>query len=164
MGIGPIRVLAIVAALAGCGGGRGAGVSEDGAGFISCVPYARQASGIDIRGDAWTWWDGAAGRYGRGKRPAVGAVLAFQRTGQLPSGHVSVVDAVNGPREILVNHANWNSTPAWRGRVQTAQKVVDVSPANDWSAVRVQNHLGSLGRIYPAYGFIYPSSRIVASR
>lgn len=163
MGIGPIRVLMIVAVLSGCAGGRSAAPSGDG--FVSCVPYARQASGIDLRGDAWTWWDAAAGRYGRGKRPTVGAVLAFRRTGQLPSGHVSVVEAVNGPREVLVEHANWNSTPAWRGRVQTGQKVVDVSPANDWSEVRVQNHLGSLGRVYPAYGFIYPlQPRAIASR
>jgi len=23
---------------------------------LQCVPYARQLSGLDIRGDAWSWW------------------------------------------------------------------------------------------------------------
>ncbi|MGC8159731.1 hypothetical protein ACP3WZ_24715, partial [Salmonella enterica] len=31
-----------------------------------CVPFARAASGIQIYGDAWTWWGQAAGRYRRG--------------------------------------------------------------------------------------------------
>jgi hypothetical protein len=41
-------------------------------GPMQCVPYARQVSGIDLRGDAWTWWGNAAGRYERGKKPAAG--------------------------------------------------------------------------------------------
>src|SRR5688572_24210456 len=47
------------------------------AGVLQCVPYARAQSGIDIRGNALTWWDQAAGRYRRGAEPQVGAVLAF---------------------------------------------------------------------------------------
>ena len=30
--------------------------------YLQCVPYARQVSGIQIYGDAWTWWDQAEGR------------------------------------------------------------------------------------------------------
>ena len=32
-----------------------------------CVPFARAASGIQIYGDAWTWWDQAEGRYQIGR-------------------------------------------------------------------------------------------------
>ncbi|GAA3271795.1 hypothetical protein GCM10020258_47310 [Sphingomonas yabuuchiae] len=35
-----------------------------------CVPFARQASGIAIYGDAWTWWSKAEGKYPRGRTPA----------------------------------------------------------------------------------------------
>ena len=35
--------------------------------------------------------------------------------------------------------------------------VVDVSEDNDWSAVRVESFKGSLGRVYPIDGFIYPN-------
>ena len=131
--------------------------------FVSCVPFARAVTGIDIRGDAWTWWDHAAGRYARGQVPVPGAVLAFSGTRQLPLGHLSVVEAVVGPREIRVEHANWSSTPSWRGTVLTGQRIVDVSPSNDWTSVRVQNHLGSLGGAYAAHGFIY-QHRFAAAR
>jgi hypothetical protein len=131
--------------------------------FVSCVPFARAVTGIDIHGDAWTWWDHAAGRYGRGQVPVPGAVLAFAGTRQLPLGHLSVVEQVVSAREILVEHANWSSTPEWRGKVLTGQRIVDVSAANDWTAVRVQNHLGSLGGAYVAHGFIY-QQRVTAAR
>ena len=57
-------------------------------GPMQCVPYARQVSGIDLRGDAWTWWGNAAGRYERGKKPRPGAVLVFRRTRAMPRGHM----------------------------------------------------------------------------
>ena len=44
-----------------------------------CVPFARAASGIQIYGDAWTWWDQAEGRYQRGETPRVGAVVALRQ-------------------------------------------------------------------------------------
>ncbi|RZJ82850.1 MAG: CHAP domain-containing protein, partial [Massilia sp.] len=56
-----------------------------------CVPFARAASGIQIWGDAWTWWDQAKGRYARGNTPRVGAVFAFAKSNKLPLGHVAVV-------------------------------------------------------------------------
>jgi hypothetical protein len=34
--------------------------------------------------------------------------------------------------------------------------VTDVSAANDWSEIRLMNKHGIFGRVYPAYGFIYP--------
>ena len=36
---------------------------------LQCVPYARDHSGVKIFGDAYTWWDQAAGKYPRGHAP-----------------------------------------------------------------------------------------------
>ena len=126
-----------------------------------CVPYARVVSGIPIRGDAWTWWRTAQGRYRRSSRPAVGSVLALKRTRRLRLGHVAVVRRIVNNRIIVVDHANWLN----RGRVHRATPVIDVSAANDWSAVRVWYTPGrKLGaRTYPAYGFVHPG-RMISSR
>lgn len=124
-------------------------------GFLYCVPYAREVSGIAIFGDAWTWWEAAAGRYARGSRPTEGAVLVWKRDGRLTDGHVAVVTAVASAREILVTHANWAWAGKPRGQVDRDVSVIDVSPKNDWSAIRVWNG-SSYGRIYAAHGFIYP--------
>ncbi|MGH6960663.1 MAG: CHAP domain-containing protein, partial [Dongiaceae bacterium] len=67
-------------------GGGAIAVLPTPTGPMQCVPYARQVSGIDIRGDAWTWWDSADGQYRRGKAPKAGAVLVFHRTNRLPRG------------------------------------------------------------------------------
>lgn len=162
---GMIRALGIAMLLlvAGCAGDRdGMPVADRQTALLpppgkplQCVPYARQVSGIDIRGDAWTWWTAADGRYSRGKKPRPGAVLVFARTGRLPLGHLSVVLRMVHSREILVTHANWGSTPATRGRVADGVRVIDISPANDWSELRVWNGNG-FGKAYPAMGFIYP--------
>lgn len=129
-------------------------------GFLECVPFARTVSGIGIRGDAWTWWDRADGIFWRGSVPRVGAVLAFKRDNSLRSGHVAVVVQLSNPREILVTHANWGSDGDTRGVVHERQPVMDVSPANDWTAVRLMNTKGTFGRTYPAHGFIYqPQSK-----
>ena len=121
-----------------------------------CVPYARAESGIQLSGDAWEWWDAAAGRYDRGQAPRNGAVLVLRRTSRLNDGHLSVVSRVVSAREIRVDHANWANGSA-KGRVTLDQPVVDVSPRNDWSMVRVWyppvNGLGTTS--YPAAGFIY---------
>ncbi len=121
---------------------------------LQCVPYARRISGIQIRGDAWTWWQSAAGRYSRRQQPMAGSVLVLGRSRQLRGGHIAVVDAVLGDRVILVSHANWLN----RGRVHEKTPVLDVSPKNDWSLVRIWYTPGrTLGRrSYPAKGFIYP--------
>ncbi len=122
---------------------------------MSCVPFARAVSGIDIHGDAWTWWQGAADHYARGDVPQVGAVLTLKRTRSLRLGHVAVVAEVQGPREIMVTHANWDNNSNSRGAIHERQPVVDVSAANDWSEVRFMNTRGGFGRTYPAWGFIY---------
>jgi hypothetical protein len=118
---------------------------------ISCVPYAREVSGIEVPGNAWEWWSNAAGQYARGSQPEAGGVLVFRANGRMRLGHVAVVSGVVNSREVMVDHANWGG-----GGVAHDVAVVDVSEANDWSAVRVQlpNH-GDFGSVYPTYGFIY---------
>lgn len=121
---------------------------------LQCVPYARAHSGIDIHGDAWTWWQSAEGRFRRDRTPQPGAVLVLSRSEYTHLGHLAVVAQVVGPREILVEHANWLN----KGNIHRMAPVHDVSKANDWSAVRVWYIPGGqLGRrIYPASGFIHP--------
>jgi surface antigen len=122
---------------------------------ISCVPYAREASGIFVAGNAWQWWENASGQYARGYRPEPGSVLAFRSTGRMRLGHVAVVTRVVNAREVIVDHANWPSS-AMYGGVSRDVMVVDVSEANNWSAVRVQlSRTADFGSIYPTYGFIY---------
>lgn len=127
---------------------------------LQCVPYARQLSGIRLYGDARTWWTQAAGRYPRGHLPAVGAVMAFAPYGKMRLGHVAVVSRVIDSRRILLRHANWSPIAGQRGQVETDVLASDVSPANDWSAVRVWfAPLGGLGTTHwPVSGFIYPGA------
>ena len=122
-------------------------------GFLQCVPFARQVSGIDIRGNAWTWWDQAAGRYERGGQPKVGSVMSFKRTGRNPYGHVAMVSKIVSEREVLLTHANWS----YRGGVERNVRAIDVSPNNDWTDVRVwYGPIGDVGlRSNPTNGFIY---------
>jgi surface antigen len=132
---------------------------------ISCVPYARQVSGIMVVGNAWQWWTNAAGEYARGYRPEPGSVLAFKANGRMRLGHVAVVERVINAREVIVDHANWPSTGD-RGAVSHNVAVVDVSEANNWSAVRVQlANRDDFGSVYPTYGFIYnrPDSGVVTA-
>ena len=122
---------------------------------ISCVPYARQVSGITVAGNAWQWWENAAGLYARGDQPEAGSVLNFRANGRMPMGHVAVVTHVVNAREVIVDQANW-PTAGMRGGVSHDVAVVDVSEANNWSAVRVElDHGGDFGSVYPTYGFIY---------
>jgi surface antigen len=118
---------------------------------ISCVPFARSASGIELKGNAVNWWDAASGVYQRGRAPERGSVLNFRATGRMRLGHVAVVTAVVNSREVEVDHANWAG-----GGVERGIPVIDVSPDNDWSEVRVSlKHSGDFGSVYPTYGFIY---------
>lgn len=120
---------------------------------VWCVPFARTFSGVDISGNAKTWWGNAAGQYERGKTPEVGAVMAFAGAKKMPMGHVAVVSQVVSPREIKINHANWV-----RSKVQLNMKVIDVSAKNDWSSVKVERVAGEMGTSpYPVNGFIYPN-------
>jgi surface antigen len=122
--------------------------------YWQCVGYARQISGVEIRGNAHTWWNQADGRYARGKAPREGAVMAFKSHRGMPLGHVAVVSRIVSDREILLNHANWSRG----GRVEHGVRAVDVSDAGDWSAVKVwYGPIGGIGtRVNPVAGFIYP--------
>lgn len=135
-------------------------VSQAPGGYSQCVPYARDYSGIQIHGDAWTWWSKAAGHYDRGKVPKRGAVLTLKKTRRLTAGHLAVVASVVDSRRILVDHANWGDNASTRGKIHKRQPVIDVSRNNDWSAVRFLNTLGTFGAVYPAYGFIYADTEI----
>lgn len=122
-----------------------------------CVPYARNASGVTLTGDAWRWWAAAEGQYERGHAPKAGAVMVFKATSQMRYGHVAVVRRIISKREIRVDHANWGGA-ARRGGVSLDQPVIDVSAANDWSKVRVWHAPAGTygGRVNPLHGFIYP--------
>ena len=77
----------------------------------------------------------------------------FQREGRVPSGHVAVVAAIRSARQIEVIQANWVPN-----ELHEDELVVDVSPGNDWTEVRVwyppSNAMG--GHVYRTYGFILP--------
>jgi surface antigen len=122
-----------------------------------CVPFARQVSGIQIFGNAWTWWGQAEGRYARGHKPRLGAVLVFAQTPRLPLGHVAVVSRIVEKRVVMVTHANWSRLNGGRGHAEQDVTLFDVSTANDWSSVKVwyrdRNGLGTT--VYPVYGFVY---------
>lgn len=126
--------------------------------YLQCVPYAREVSGIQIHGDAWTWWGQAEGRYARGHAPRPGAVMAFQPYGNMTLGHVAAVSRVIDSRTVLLRHANWSPIDGRRGQIEDNVEAVDVSPDNDWSQVRVWyapiQGLGSTA--WPVAGFIYP--------
>jgi surface antigen len=152
-------LLLALLALAACGTSRAPGprlAGPAGTGDLTCVPYARERSGLPIRGDAWQWWEAASGRYQRDRAPQPGSVLVLMRTSRLPMGHVAVVAQVVSAREIRVDHANWASG-AGKGRIAQDQPVLDISPANDWSTVRVWYPPGrGYGTTaFPAYGFIH---------
>uniref|UniRef100_UPI0035CA6C9E CHAP domain-containing protein n=1 Tax=uncultured Sphingomonas sp. TaxID=158754 RepID=UPI0035CA6C9E len=121
--------------------------------FWQCAPFAREVSGIDLHGNANTWWGQAAGRYARGHAPKVGAVLAFAATSRMRMGHVAMVSEVVSEHEVLLTHANWSH----RGGVEHNVRAIDVSPAGDWSEVKVwYGPQGGLGTsAYPTKGFIY---------
>jgi len=121
---------------------------------LQCVPFAREESGIQIYGDANTWWGQAAGRYPRSNSPAPGSVLVMRGYNDPGRGHVAVVTEVVSSRVILVDHANWLN----HGEISTNVPVADVSPNNDWSEVRVwyipNRQWGA--RTYRAHGFVHP--------
>jgi surface antigen len=128
---------------------------------LQCVPYARAVSGVQIRGDAHTWWGQAQGRYDRGDRPRVGAVLAFKPYGAMRLGHVAAVRKIVDSRTLLVSHANWSTIDGTRGHIEENVRVIDASPDNDWSEVQVwYTPNAALGTTrWPVHGFIYASQR-----
>ncbi|WP_240334237.1 CHAP domain-containing protein [Sphingobium estronivorans] len=121
---------------------------------LQCVPYARIVSGVQLYGDALTWWDQAENHYRRGHTPRKGAVLAFRPVGPMVLGHVAVVSKVLDDRRILIRHANW-SVP---GAIEEDVLAIDVSEDGDWGEVRIwHSPTGQMGaRSNPTFGFIYP--------
>ncbi|KRA61829.1 amidase [Caulobacter sp. Root655] len=130
-------------------------------GYWQCVPFARLMSGIQIFGDARTWWGQAVGKYDVGFVPRSGAVLCFKPTGRMNLGHVAFVSQVLTDRVIQVTHANWSVMNGARGQVEKDVTVVDVSPAGDWSEVKVwYDPIRDLGTtVYPTHGFIYQNAQ-----
>jgi hypothetical protein len=87
-------------------------------GYWQCVPFARLMSGIQIFGDARTWWSQAAGKYDTGSVPKTGSVLSFKPTGRMTLGHVAFVSQVLTDRVIQVTHANWSIIEGDRGQIE----------------------------------------------
>jgi surface antigen len=126
--------------------------------YWQCVTFARFFSGIQIFGDAWTWWQSAtSNKYRTGSVPEAGAVLVFKKTGVMQRGHVAVVSQVLTDRIVQITHANWSPINGRRGQVEKDVTMIDVSDAGDWSSVKVWygpiTDIG--GKVYPTYGFIY---------
>jgi hypothetical protein len=121
---------------------------------LQCVPYARDHSGVNIHGDAYTWWDKAAGLYARGNAPLLGSVMVLNGYAGRHRAHVAVVRRIVTEREIDIDHANWLDD----GAVYVNDPVIDVSADNDWTQVKVWNiRTGSWGsKIYRVQGFIGP--------
>jgi surface antigen len=132
--------------------------------YWQCATFARMFSGIQIFGDAWTWWNQAVGKYTTGETPQSGSVLVFKRNGAMRDGHVAVVSRVLTDRIIQVTHANWSVIEGGRGKVEQDVTVVDVSPKGDWSQVKVwYDPIRDLGNtVYPTYGFIYQTAQNTA--
>jgi surface antigen len=154
---------ALCIGLAGCASGPGYSDLDEDSGAhatarreipLQCVPYARDHSNVSLYGDAYTWWDKAAGRFARASEPSEGSVMVLFNYAGPNRGHVAVVRQIVDGRTIKVDHANWLDD----GVIYTDDPVRDVSAANDWSAVKVFNlRTGAWGtRIYPVQGFIGP--------
>lgn len=119
---------------------------------LQCVPFARRESGVEIYGDANTWWAQADGRYETAAKPVEGGVMVLRGYADANRGHVAVVREIVSPRLIIVDHANWLNG----GEITRDVPIRDVSEAGDWSEVQVWHvpgrHWG--GRTYNVQGFI----------
>jgi len=154
----PFLILAMAGLLSACGGTASVPRASYIPGHaVDCVPFARALTGVALSGDAPDWWAEAESRYRRTRTPQTGSILAFRPSPRLPHGHVSVVSEVLSDRSILVTQANWV-----HGRVTEDEPVLDISPGNDWTEVRVWwQPSGALGvTAYPTFGFIVPSRRL----
>ena len=78
-------------------------------------------------------------------------------------GHVAVVSQVLTDRVVQITHANWSRIGGARGQIERDVTVIDVSPAGDWSRVKVwYDPVRDIGSsTYPTYGFIYPDAQAV---
>jgi hypothetical protein len=119
---------------------------------LQCVPFARREAGVEIYGNANTWWRQAAGRFETSEAPEEGGVMVLRGYNNANRGHVAVVREIVSPRLIIVDHANWLNN----GEITRNVPVRDVSPNGDWSQVQVWHvpgrHWGA--RTYQVQGFI----------
>jgi hypothetical protein len=122
---------------------------------LECVPYARARSGIQLYGNAGSWWAKAEGHYEKGQAPLLGSVMVLAGYAGPGRGHVAVVSKLVSRREIRIDHANWLGD----GAIYLDDPVADVSPDNEWTEVRVWNaRSGSWGtKTYLVEGFIGPN-------
>ncbi len=127
-----------------------------------CAEYARIRSGLPVFGDAKYWWDRARNLFDRVAEPVTESVMVFSASKRLKRGHVAVVTHIVSAREIRVDQANWMN----KGEIDHSTPVLDVSPNNDWSQVRVWNvpskQFGA--RVYKISGFIVKAPLRQASR
>ena len=143
--------------------GRNSGARIENPGqHLECVPYARARAHIPVYGDAWTWWAKTDGRYAHSSDPGPGAVMVLDGYAGPRRAHLAVVRAVISGREIRVDHANWLD----EGNIHLDDPVMDVSPENDWSQVRVYNLSTRAwgGHVYQVRGFIGPGPGTDATR
>ncbi|MEI9931053.1 MAG: CHAP domain-containing protein [Rhizomicrobium sp.] len=128
---------------------------------LYCVEYARLRSGLAVFGDAKLWWSRARNLYEEFAQPAVDAVMVFSGSHRIRKGHVAIVTKIVNPREVIVDHANWQN----RGEIDHNTPVLDVSTKNDWSAVRVWDINSSQwgARIYRLSGFIAGHAQAAAA-
>ena len=123
---------------------------------LECVGFCSRAhSGIDLRGDAF-------GLVAAGRRPLCPRHRSERRLdprsdrlcGAAPLPIWPWSGDIISPREIRVDHANWLND----GAIYLSDPIVDVSPENNWSEVRVYNQrAASWGRqTYLVQGFIGP--------
>ena len=101
---------------------------------LSCVPFARSEFRHRRCRQRLAMVGQRGGYLCSRQRSRVGSVLTFRSNGRMRLGHVAVVSRVINPREIEIEHANWWG-PGMHGGIARNIPVVDVSEANDWSAV-----------------------------
>lgn len=153
----PSAFLVAAAAIAAVSPAVTAPVAAQSTGYLQCVPYARELSGVQIYGNANTWWSQAQGRYPRGSTPRPGAVMVFKPHRNMRLGHVAYVSEVVDSRTVRLSHANWSRINGRRGQIERNVPAIDVSANNDWSKVRVWYHSIQApgGTHWPLHGFIY---------
>ena len=73
-------------------------------------------------------------------------------------GRVLRFNIFPGLTAVLIDHANWAGAGGRKGQIAEHVPAIDVSPENDWTAVRVGDGTGAggFGRPQPTFGFIYP--------
>ncbi len=117
-----------------------------------CVPYARSRSGIQLSGNAYTWWAQAKSK---GSIPHPGSVLSMPQQGSgaiKDYGHVAYVVKIVNQSEIIVDHANWDGNETRHLGV----RVRDVS--GNWKSVNIESAPGAGfgATAYTVNGFVYP--------